>query len=100
MRSSRRFTSFSRTIAKVKGSDNILDDTPPQNTYLELDSHADTCCAGANCRIIEYTNRSCEVTAFSQHYDKLSNVPIVKAGTAYDAPNGETYILVLSCEDI
>ncbi len=70
-----------------------MDDAPPQDTYLELDSH-DTCYACANCRIIEYTNRSCEVTAFSKHYDVLSNVPIVKDGTANDAPYCETYTLV------
>ncbi len=75
---------------------NLLDEMPPQNTSLELDSHADKCCAGSNCHVIKYTNRSCEVSAFSSHHDVLSNVPIVKVGTAYDAPNEETYTLVLS----
>jgi hypothetical protein len=67
---------------------------PPTN-FLELDSHADTTCARANSRIIEYTNQVCHVSAFSKHYGKLDNVPIVKAGTVYDSPTGETFILVL-----
>jgi hypothetical protein len=26
---------------------------------MELDSHADTCCAGSNCTILEYTSKVC-----------------------------------------
>jgi hypothetical protein len=31
---------------------------------LELDSHADTCCLGATCRIISYSDKACEVSPF------------------------------------
>ncbi len=82
---------YIRNIAQIKA---LPPELPPTN-YLELDSHADTTCAGANCRIIEYTDKACHVSAFSQHYGELENIPVVKAGTAYDAPTGETFILVL-----
>ncbi len=72
--------------------------TPSEVTYgyMELDSHADTCCVGSNCVAVEYTGKSCNVIGYSRNApnDGLTNVPIVKASTAYDAPTGETYILV------
>ncbi len=63
---------------------------------MELDSHADTCCVGSNCVVVEYTGKSCNVIGYNRNApnDGLTNVPIVKAATAYDAPTGETYILV------
>ncbi len=83
--------SYSRKIAQLKA---LPPELPPIN-HLKLDSHAETSCAGANCCIIEYTNKACHVATFSKHYDELENIPIVKAGTAYDPPTGETFILVL-----
>jgi hypothetical protein len=62
----------------------------------ELDSHADTCCAGATAAVIEYTGKTCDVSPFSKEYSAMQNIPIVKAATAYDdAETGETFILVL-----
>ena len=62
----------------------------------ELDSHADTCCAGATSAVIEYTGKTCDVSPFSKEYDAMKNVPIVKAATAYDdAETGETFILIM-----
>ena len=66
------------------------------DSTLELDSHADTSCAGKTCRILEYTNKTCSVRSFSNQYEELQEVPIVKAATAYDAPDGEVYILILN----
>jgi hypothetical protein len=65
---------------------------------IELDSHADTCCAGSNCSIIEYTGKICNVIGFNRDNpnDKLTDTPVVKTATAYDAPTGESYIIVLS----
>jgi hypothetical protein len=53
----------------------------------ELDSHADTCVAGANCVILEETNQLVNVSAFSEHLDTMKNVPIVTMATAYNDPN-------------
>ena len=62
----------------------------------ELDSHADTCVAGANCVILEVTNQTINVSAFTDHHDVMKNIPIVTAATALDdAATGVTYILVI-----
>ncbi|MGH7954921.1 MAG: hypothetical protein ACREOZ_03080 [Gloeomargaritales cyanobacterium] len=63
----------------------------------ELDTHADTGCAGSTARIIEYTGKTCDVAPFSDQYESMKDIPIVKAGTAYDDPRtGVTYILIMS----
>ena len=67
-----------------------------QDSTLELDSHADTSCAGRACHILEYTDKTCTVNSFSEQHQQLEDVPIVKAATAYDASNGEVYILVMN----
>jgi hypothetical protein len=66
------------------------DEGLPMDSTLELDSHADTY------HILEYTNKTCSICSFSNQYEELQEVPIVKAATAYDAPNGEVYILILN----
>ncbi len=67
----------------------------PSIANAELDSHADTIVAGATCKIIEYTNQHCQVHPYADHYEPISNVPVVKAATAYDHPStGETFILI------
>jgi hypothetical protein len=57
----------------------------------ELDSHADTTVAGSTCRVLEFTENSCDV----EDYEPMKQVPIVKVATAYDHPSSrETFILV------
>jgi hypothetical protein len=58
----------------------------------ELYSRADTCCAGATSHVIEYKGAKCEVQLYNQKYKAIKDVPLVKAATAYDALNSETYI--------
>ena len=61
---------------------------------MEFDSHADTCCFGANFTILHATNYCCDVTPFLNSYQAIKNVPVVSAATAYDDhETGETIIL-------
>jgi hypothetical protein len=61
----------------------------------ELDSHADTTVTESNCRVLEYTEKSCDVYPFSNSYEPLTQIPIAKVATAYDHPlTGETFILI------
>jgi hypothetical protein len=62
---------------------------------MESDNHADTHCAGRNCRIEYYTNQSCSVAPFLGEYDALDDVPICSALTAVTLDTGETIILRL-----
>jgi len=63
----------------------------------ELDSHANTCVAGANTVPLWYTDCAVSVSPFIGEYQPLSDVPIASVATAWDHPEtGETYILVLN----
>ena len=66
-----------------------------QEGRLELDSHADTCVAGATWKVMEYTGVVCDVYSYSNSYKPLKQVPVVEAITAYNHLAGETFILVL-----
>jgi hypothetical protein len=60
----------------------------------ELDSHADTCVAGANFCICEFDGMTCEVSPYLDNYESIKDVPIVAAATAWtNEETGETHIL-------
>ena len=62
----------------------------------EMDSHADTCVAGNNCTVLEFTGRHATVEAYSPDYPS-KEVPIATVATAYDCPSsGETYVLIIN----
>jgi hypothetical protein len=62
----------------------------------EMDSHADTCVAGSNCVVLEYTGRSAEVEAYSPDYPS-KQIPIATVATAYDCPtSGATYVIIIN----
>jgi hypothetical protein len=62
----------------------------------ELDSHADTCVAGSNCVVLEVTDQTVNVSAFSDQHETMKDIPIVTAAMAYDDPkSGQTYILIM-----
>ena len=60
----------------------------------DLDSHADTCCAGSNMVVLELSDTKVNVRPFADSYDAIPDIPIATVATAYDYPNGETIILV------
>jgi hypothetical protein len=60
----------------------------------ELDSHADTCVAGANFLACEFNGITCEVVPFTNNYEPMKDIPIVLAATAWlNEETGETVIL-------
>ena len=67
-----------------------------QEGRLELDSHTNTCVAGATRRVLEYTGVVCDVYPYYDSYKPLNQVLVVDAVTAYNHPAGETFILVLA----
>ena len=61
----------------------------------ELDTRADTTCAGAAFVMLEDTGRICDVNGFHNHFELLKGIPITTTATAYDHPElQETLILV------
>lgn len=89
-------TSSKRGVPRIISRLKTLQLQEGLDSTLELDSYADTSCAGKACCILEYRNKTCTVKSFSGHHQELEEIPIVKAATAYDAPNGEVYILILN----
>jgi len=66
-------------------------------TRTELDSHADTCVAGANTVPLWFTEQHVSVSPFIGEYKPLKNIPIASVATAWDDPaNGSTVILVIN----
>jgi hypothetical protein len=62
-----------------------------------MDTHANTCVLGINFIVFEYCGRVYDVYPYSQEYDAVKDVPIVRGATAVqDQDIGETYILVIN----
>lgn len=71
-------------------SDNLM------SGQAEIDSHADNCGVNDTAYIIEYTNRVVEVAPFSDSWQAMEEIPIVRATLAYDDPaTSETFILMI-----
>lgn len=62
---------------------------------VDLDTHADTCVLGRTFVVLEDTGQRCDVTAYDNK-NKRQDVAVVKGATAYDTPDGTTYILVFN----
>ena len=82
----RKISSTKRTITNIVGE--------PFHGRCALDIHADTTTAGKNCKIIKYTDWSCDVLPFSEKYNPMKEIPIVSADTRFTSANGRNYILV------
>ena len=60
----------------------------------ELDSHADSPVVGKHYVVLEYINRTTNVSGFTSQLGKPLNVPVVTAVIAYDCEySGETHIM-------
>jgi len=60
-----------------------------------MDTHADTCCTGANWRILDTTDEVCEVTPFLDSYKPVKAVMVARCGTVWTSPDtGREYLLV------
>ena len=62
----------------------------------EMDTRADTSCAGINFWLHELTGQTCTVAPFSATYEPILDVPIATSLTAYTDRYGRTWILVFN----
>ena len=63
----------------------------------ELDSHADTCVAGANTLIVETTGQKVYVYGFHEALGPMANIDIGTAATIWDCPTtGISYMVIIS----
>ena len=56
------------------------------SSRAEIDTRADTICAGKASRVIEHTDQVCDVSPFTSEYEPMRNIPVAKTATAYDHP--------------
>lgn len=83
--------------AKKTSSQNKLDHVVGSTGTCEVDTAADTCCAGKNHRVLEWTGQTCSVSGFHDDYEALENVPVAQTATAYvDPDTGVTTILIFN----
>jgi hypothetical protein len=65
-------------------------------TRCELDSHADTCVAGANCLVVVDDGRTANVYPYNEDYKPEKSIPIGTVATLWDCPKtGQTYVLII-----
>jgi hypothetical protein len=70
--------------------------TPGFMARNELDTRADTICAGANFCCLRPTGMTCSVQGFHQSFEPIPEIPVATVATAWDDQNtGQTYILII-----
>lgn len=99
--------STSRTIKRMKTKEGDFFVSPTdygKEARCELDTRADTTCAGINCRPLYYTGQHCEAFGFHNELSPISDVPIATLATAplsgatvAMAPlSGESFIIIFN----
>jgi hypothetical protein len=65
---------------------------------LELDTHADTCVAGANTVVLDLTGKHVSVTPFCEdEHELITEIPIATVATFYDCPDtGRERVLIIN----
>jgi hypothetical protein len=80
-------------VEAIAISDQRFHTVEGHNGRCKLDSHADTCVAGANFAICEFDGMTCEVLPYTDSYESIKDVPIVGATAWTNEETGETHIL-------
>jgi len=84
---SRRFVNA--VCARLKSAD-----SEPSDLNCELDSHADTVCAGRGFVQFEQPDRFVDVHPYSEEYDPIKNIPITTAATVWTSEKGDSFLLL------
>jgi hypothetical protein len=79
---------------RAVGAVRALDTAPRSREGTVARCELDSCVAGPNFRIDEYTGEHCNVTPYSTDYQPLKDIPIVNASTTYTDPDSEETILL------
>ena len=71
--------------------------TLPSHGRIKLDSHADTVVLGSNCVVLHHMGKVCEVSPYTDEYDAITDVPVVRGATLWmDQYTKDEYILVFN----
>ena len=74
-----RISSINRRVSSAKSVSKRQDTTNTKYDRIESDSHADTTVAGANCIVLQYTGKECDVAPYREDYETVKGIPIVHA---------------------
>lgn len=93
----RRFVRSAKRM-RVAGMTQMEHVTRPNTiARIELDTRADTSCAGTSFHLEELTGQVCNVQPFSDAYAPMTDISVATCFTAYDDPDtGKTHILVFN----
>jgi hypothetical protein len=82
--------------AQSRSMNNIKNNTLAGHiAWNELDTHADTCCAGANWSLIELTGEVCNVNPFLDSYQPIQEIPVARCCTVWtNQEDSVEYLLV------
>ena len=90
----RKIKERTKVVGAVRTNDPAYKTEEGHIGRCELDTHADTCVAGANFLLDELTGELADVHPYGMKYEPMKDVPIVTAKTAWtDQESGMTYIL-------
>ena len=92
-----RIVSSTRRPRNTSQSNRRANRALPTDGRIELDSHADTVVLGSNAVVLHYTGNKCEVSPYSDEYEAISNVPVVRGATLWtDQNDNQGYILMFN----
>jgi len=90
----------SRSIKRIKTTEGFFPtdlNNVGKEARCELDTRADTICAGINCRPIYFTGQTCEAYGFHDNLSPITDVPIATVATAWSNPStGDAYIIIMN----
>lgn len=88
---------FQRQVKSLTVTISLIHSSVETELRCELDSHADTCVAGANFYFLGGDGRTVRVTPFSNSLQSVPDIPIGTAATLYqDSTTGQQYILLFN----
>jgi hypothetical protein len=80
---SRLVSSLRRRVSRANALRNVIP-REPVHSSIEMDTHADTCVLGPNFIVLHYTGRECDVSPYTEVYENVKAVPIVKWSDGVD----------------
>ena len=89
---------LNRQIKKARTNAKDVEESIPVQYVekCELDTHADTICAGRNCRLLDRTGHCCDVRGFHDELSEMKDVPVATVATGITTSDGIEYILVFN----
>jgi hypothetical protein len=83
-------------VARKRKAEELKDPMPGHEARNELNTRADTICAGANFICVRPTGMICSVKGFHQSFAPIHEIPVATVATAWDDPeSGQTFILII-----